>query len=87
MEPRRRSKWRRVRRAALYGFLPMLLGIGLLAAAFHRRAPLDVQTETPAKLRGIPWEQQVYWMEVGFGSVLLFGGCLATIAIATDRRG
>lgn len=64
----------------------MLLGIGLLAEGFHRKAPLDVQAEGPAKLRGIPWEQQLYWMEVGLGSVLLLGGCLAASSILTDRR-
>ncbi len=88
MDPTRRKRWRKVRHLALYGFLPLLIGIGLLADAFHRKpAPVPVASDdAPARLRGIPWDQQSYWLEVGLGSIFVLVGGLAANAILTPRR-
>ncbi len=78
--------WRRVRHAAVCGLLPLAFGIGLMADAFHRKPAPVITAQEPGKLRGIPWDQQLYWMEVGLGFILILGGGLAANAILSSRR-
>lgn len=82
---RRNRRWWRL---AFFGVVPMLAGIAVLWDAIQRKArmALAAPSEVPVSMRRLPWDQQLYIIELIASFGLLIGGVLIATVIISGRR-
>lgn len=83
---RRARKWLRV---AGFGVSPILAGVATLWDAIQRkqRLALAPPPETPFTMRRMPWDQQLYLIEIFASFTLILAGVLITVVLLSRRRG
>lgn len=87
MELRLRRKWRRPIRAVVYGGILVALGVAAMADALRRRSLVPSDEPVPLRLKGLPWDQQVYWMEFVLSIAMILVGVLTgTVILSRTRR-
>jgi hypothetical protein len=67
---------------------PIVAGVVVLWDAIQRKAlmALGPATETPVSMRRMPWNQQLYIMEMTASLGLIIGGVLICTVILSRRR-
>ncbi len=85
---RSRRRSRRWWRLAFFGILPILAGVAILWDAIQRksRIALAPPSEAPVSMRRMPWEQQLYIIELVSSFGLVIGGVLIATVILSRRR-
>lgn len=82
---RRNRRWWRL---AFFGVVPILAGVAVLWDAIQRKARMAMgpQPDGPVSMRRLPWDQQLYIIELIASFGLLIGGVLIATVIISGRR-
>ncbi len=84
---RSRRRNRRWWRLAFFGIVPILAGVAILWDAIQRKGRVALAPpEAPVSMRRMPWEQQLYIIELISSFGLLIGGVLIATVILSRRR-
>lgn len=83
-----RRRGRRWWHFALFGLAPILAGVAVLWNAILLKQKIDMapRPEGPRSLKHMPWDEQLYLIELVLSSGLILGGVLASTAILSRRR-
>ncbi len=86
---RARRRGRRWLRLAFFGLVPILAGVAVLWDAIQRKSRLALAPppEAPVSMRRMPWDQQLYILELIASFGLIIGGVLICTVILSRRRG
>lgn len=82
---RRNRRWLRL---AVFGIVPILAGVAILWDAIERKSRINLAPppDGPVSMRRMPWDQQVYIIELVASCGLVIGGVLIATVILSRRR-